>query len=1156
MLLLVETWSKNQDAIAIPGYITIGNNRTELHRRSRKGSGGIALLVKSELLTTYKVSRTDDGIEGILRVNFKHKVSDSSFSVYGVYIPPESSVYAGNVDELFEHLVAMLYEADNEDFTLLCGDWNARMGKKLDIIEAIDDVPSRTILDEVSNDHGITLQNFMFQTKTCMLNGRISPLNNNYTSISHRGKAIVDYMLVPHDMLDKVVDFAVIGATELVEKEGLQDVVKGRISDHSVLICNVNVSTHESDDVLVEPNVNNVLSNDTVVDDTLPRMPKKYRKGKIPENFLTEADKVNKFMHIIDQLLSDGLLQEKLDEVYEELVEAYHLEMQQFLKIIENTPKSKKSVRHTKKPYWSELLGELWKVLHEKEKAYVHCKRGNVAYTRLREEFISAQRAFDKCLKKEKRHFERSRVFNLEKANTENPVEFWKFISNLGPKKVTKPIWEVYGDDGDIVSDKTSVLNKWRDDFRSLLTPPTCLDPAQLQFEQEIRMSNASREKALIEDPAQVNQAINQPFTDEEVEKIINKAKSGKACGVDGLIADVLKNRCSTSICTKLFNFCMSSGKIPTMWSQGIISPIPKCKDSDPRVPLNFRGISLLSVPGKLYTAAISHRLSAYLEKHHLLANEQNGFRSERSCLDHIYTLNNICRNRNLLKLQTFLTFIDFSKAFDYVTHDLLFHKLLNLNINGPIYHAIKQIYDNPTSCVQFDGQLTGWFPITSGVRQGDSLSPTLFAIYINDLVEEMKNKDTGILVGGLRIPLLLYADDIVILSENDVKAQEQLDIMTTWCKKWKMSINAKKSQIVHVRNPQRKRSSTELSCCDQVLKYVPTYKYLGFLMHEHTNPKNAIETLTSAASRSFGRIVSMFRVLKNMGVKSYETLYHSYVVPIMHYGSAVWGYKENNDTRVLQNRIARYYLGVHKFTAVCATQLELDWLSVKYRRWVDIIRYHNRLMDMKAHRLPVIIYKWDRSLKLDSWAKEVVHILTYADMLHDNADTWRKFDLDVVESRLKFLYRQQLWQEAHTKDKLRTFVQVHDIKNTKAIVSLNLSRIQRSMMIKLKCGVLPLAIEIGRFSNTDIDDRVCRVCNENVVEDEVHMTSICTALQSERNIFKAEVKETVNLDNFEGIAYLYRILQPDLLKLTAKHIVSMMELRRELLYVNSDEEA
>ena len=120
---------------------------------------------------------------------------------------------------------------------------------------------------------------------------------------------------------------------------------------------------------------------------------------------------------------------------------------------------------------------------------------------------------------------------------------------------------------------------------------------------------------------------------------------------------------------------------------------------------------------------------------------------------------------------------------------------------------------------------------------------------------------ETGILIGGMRIPLLLYADDIVIMAKNEAKAQEQLNIMTAWCKKWKMSINAKKSQIVHVWNPQRPRSKANLYCCDQLLQYVSTYKYLGFLVHEHLIHDTAIETLTLSASRSFERIVAMFKI-------------------------------------------------------------------------------------------------------------------------------------------------------------------------------------------------------------------------------------------------------------------------------------------------------
>ena len=97
-------------------------------------------------------------------------------------------------------------------------------------------------------------------------------------------------------------------------------------------------------------------------------------------------------------------------------------------------------------------------------------------------------------------------------------------------------------------------------------------------------------------------------------------------------------------------------------------------------------------------------------------------------------------QNKEKLKTDTFLSFIDFQKAFDFVPHDLLYHKLVNLGVDGDLYHSIRSIYRNPISCVQLNGQLTDWFPITSRVRQGNSLSPTLFAAYINDLADEIES--------------------------------------------------------------------------------------------------------------------------------------------------------------------------------------------------------------------------------------------------------------------------------------------------------------------------------------------------------------------------------------------------------------------------------
>ncbi len=356
------------------------------------------------------------------------------------------------------------------------------------------------------------------------------------------------------------------------------------------------------------------------------------------------------------------------------------------------------------------------------------------------------------------------------------------------------------------------------------------------------------------------------------------------------------------------------------------------------------------------------------------------------------------------------------------------------------------------------NGQLTGWFDISSGVRQGDSLSPTLFAIFINDMADEMRRAQVGVPIGGEYIDLLMYADDVVLISPSADKAQKQLDVMAEWCNKWGMSINQKKSQVVHIRNHQKQRCNTVLNCGGKKLDYVPDYKYLGYTINEFLSPNKTVEALTAGASRSFGRIVNIFRKLKNMGIRSYETLFNTYVVPIMNYASGVWGYADQNAPQVLQNRIQRYYLGVHKFTSVVATQLEFDWANVRSLRWVEIARYFNRLQNMNDDRIPVLVHKWDRSLKTQAWFSDLKHILAYSNIECDyDGET---VDLDVLSSRLLYLNRQRWWQTACTQPKLCTFIEIFDREQNKALVKANLNRRHRSLLAKLKCGVLPLAID------------------------------------------------------------------------------------------------
>ena len=137
-----------------------------------------------------------------------------------------------------------------------------------------------------------------------------------------------------------------------------------------------------------------------------------------------------------------------------------------------------------------------------------------------------------------------------------------------------------------------------------------------------------------------------------------------------------------------------------------MISPIPKDSKTDQRVPLNYRGISLLCCSAKLYTSLLNTRISSYFERENIIVDEQNGFRKKRSCQDHIYVLDSIIRNRLDENNSTFCAFVDLQKAFDCVNRDFLMHKLLNAGINGKMYFAVQNIYSMTESCVKLNNGL------------------------------------------------------------------------------------------------------------------------------------------------------------------------------------------------------------------------------------------------------------------------------------------------------------------------------------------------------------------------------------------------------------------------------------------------------------------
>ena len=381
------------------------------------------------------------------------------------------------------------------------------------------------------------------------------------------------------------------------------------------------------------------------------------------------------------------------------------------------------------------------------------------------------------------------------------------------------------------------------------------------------------------------------------------------------------------------------------------IVPIPK-KDKDARDPLQNRCITIVCCVAKIYSSILNKRLQNYLENNNIFAEEQNGFRAGRSCIDHIFVMCTVLRNRKMLGKDTFLCFIDYKKAFDSVDRNLLLYKLYNIGIKGNMYKAISSLYSNPRSRIILQDHSTDYFDCPMGIKQGDCLSPTLFSIFINDLAEEIKNSAIGVklhiedIAGNIDVTvinILLYADDIVLFAETEEDLQSLLLIVQIWCEKWRLEVNLSKTNILHVRPKKRMQSNFLFLFNNRPVPYCKFYKYLGCFINEHLDYKFTHEMQADSAGRALSSRIT--KMIKNKGFpfSIYSLLYQACVCSISQYGDEVFGFEQYDTTFKLHLRAARAFLGLPKNVTSFGLVSELDWLLPHFQSRIKMIQYYNR---------------------------------------------------------------------------------------------------------------------------------------------------------------------------------------------------------------------
>ena len=199
--------------------------------------------------------------------------------------------------------------------------------------------------------------------------------------------------------------------------------------------------------------------------------------------------------------------------------------------------------------------------------------------------------------------------------------------------------------------------------------------------------------------------------------------------------------------------------------------------------------------------------------------------------VDHINTITSIIETRKKCKLSTYVAFIDFKNAYDSINRALSFNKLENLGISLKFMFALKGLYSNIECSVRLNGNMTDWFNVDSGLKQGCILSFSMFNIYVNSLIDDINALNIGIDIDNEKLAILLYADDVVLLTENEKDLQKIMDVFNFWCTNNALYVNVNKFNIMHFRNPSVPRTDFNFTVNGNSMECVNRYQYLGLLL-------------------------------------------------------------------------------------------------------------------------------------------------------------------------------------------------------------------------------------------------------------------------------------------------------------------------------------
>ncbi|XP_063447098.1 uncharacterized protein LOC134726617 [Mytilus trossulus] len=396
--------------------------------------------------------------------------------------------------------------------------------------------------------------------------------------------------------------------------------------------------------------------------------------------------------------------------------------------------------------------------------------------------------------------------------------------------------------------------------------------------------------------------------------------------------------------------------EIPKEWNKSLIVKI--VKKGDRTCCDNYRGITLLSVPSKVFTKIIIQRIQEGIDEE--LRQEQPGFRRGKSTTEQLFALRNIIEQCSEWNAPLYINFVDFEKAFDSIHRESLWSILKAYHIPAKLITVIKLFYDSFECAVLDEGVQSDWFKVKTGVKQGCVMSGFLFLIAIDYVMKQtIKDHETGIRWKfTTKLEDLDFADDLALLSSKFQHIQLKTSKLQENASKIGLKINASKTKVMRMNTT----NNNPVKLNEKDLEDVDTFTYLGGIVTTKGGCDNDMDNRFKKAKGQFSRLRKIWR----SSVLSFKTkvrLFNSLVISVLLYGCETWKTTEQDKKKfnTFQNRCLRQILKIRWLNTISNENLHIRAGTKKLsddvieRRW----RWIGHVLRMDANSICSVALTW-----------------------------------------------------------------------------------------------------------------------------------------------------------------------------------------------------